>query len=463
MKNIISYIIVVLAVVALLQSCEDNRLDNIPNDKIYLINPGLQQAQIYNFGTYEYNLPIYKSGLGTEEASLEFLIDPTLLSAYNETNSTNYQLLPENCYTLVNNAINISINDVSDKAKIVFNTTEILKIQENGDLFLLPLKIKIMNNIELKAANENVLLVPEVIEPYIAFAVPGFPSSPLSISVDDPDEFNVSTKILTNYKNIWDLNFTVDQDPEALSDYNSANGSSFIPLPTNAFNLHPDEDVLAGGISSRDISITLIKKNLINNEGINMFGEYIIPLRIKTVSKYGVDPVNGLQFFHVSYMPDLLSRTEWKVIEWNSCISEEPDYDWLGRTPDKTLDDDLSTFWGSKWDNPKPLPYFFVIDMKSTKNIFRVGFTKPNDDWRGNMKSGYFEISNDLIQWSKLTDWNLANNDSRSLVFDVAAKKGRYLRLVITEAFDYADNSVGAESGAQMDLAEIYAWGLNVE
>ena len=79
------------------------------------------------------------------------------------------------------------------------------------------------------------------------------------------------------------------------------------------------------------------------------------------------------------------------------------------------------------------------------------------------MKSGYFEISNDLIQWSKLTDWNLANNDSRSLVFDVAAKKGRYLRLVITEAFDYADNSVGAESGAQMDLAEIYAWGLNVE
>ena len=89
MKHIISYVIVILVAVALLQSCEDNRMDNIPNDKIYLINAGLQQAQIYNFGTYEYDLPLYKSGLGSTEASLEFLIDPTLLAAYNQSNSAN--------------------------------------------------------------------------------------------------------------------------------------------------------------------------------------------------------------------------------------------------------------------------------------------------------------------------------------------------------------------------------------
>jgi len=463
MKLILKYITYFQIVAAFLVSCKDNRMDNIPTDTIYLINSGLQQAQLYNLGTYDYDLPVYKSGYGKTAASLDLLLDPTLLTAYNEANGTNYQLLPENCYSLVNTSLNLSVKQVSDKSKVIFNTAEIIKIQQNGDLYLLPLRITAKNNIELKDGKTNILLVPKVTEPYIAFETSGFSSSPIAVSVSDSDQFLLSTKVQTNYNNLWDLNFTIATDPQALTDYNAENNTSYVELPSNSYTLLPNEYTLAAGVSSKDVPFTLIKKNLVNAQGVYLFGEYILPLRITTVSKYGIDPHNGVKLYHLSFLPDLLSRTGWEVIEWNSCISEEPDYEWLGRTPDKMLDDDVSTFWGSKWDNPKPLPYFFVIDMKSIKNIFRVGFTKPNDDWRGNMKSGYFEISTDLITWTKLVDWNLPNNDSRTEVFDVGATKGRYLRMVITEAFDYADNSVGQASGARMDIAEINAWGLNVQ
>jgi len=461
MKLIFKYLTCVLLSVILLESCEDNRTENMANDKIYLINSGLQQANIYNFGTYDYDLSIYKSGYGTDEASLEFITDPSLLKTYNETQGTNYQLLPANCYSVVSNAVNISAKQVSDKYKITFNTTEIQKIQASGNQYLLPLRVKALNGIELKDSKADVLLVPNVIEPYVLFTNSGLTPSPLSISVNDPDEFEVSTKIQTNYKNNWDLKFTIEVDPQALADYSEAQNTSYAQLPANAFLLHPEAFSLATGESSKAISIRLIKKNLINAQGVNMFGEYILPLRIKTVSKYGVDPINGVQLFHISYLPDLLSRTGWEVIGWNSCISEESWYNWLNRTPDKLLDGDVSTFWGSKWDAPKALPYYFIIDMKTVKKVYRVGFTKPNDEWRGNMKKGYFEISNDQTTWTKLTDWELENNDPRTHIFDVAASKGRYLRMVITEAFYYADSSVGAASGAQMDMAEINVWGLD--
>ena len=463
MKPIFKYFQYFILTVVLLESCEDNRMENMTKDKIYLINSGLQPIQIYNFGTCDYDLAIYKSGYGTEEASLEFSTDPGLLTTYNEANGTNYQLLPSNCYSVALNTMNLPEAKVSGKYKIVFNTTEILKIQDGVNQFLLPIRMNALNSIELKDSKTNVLLLPTVVEPYIAFATPGFPSAPLRILMSDPDEFSVSTKVQTNYKNNLDLNFTVEVVPQALIDYNMANNTSYQLLPANAFLLHPESCSLTAGVSSKDIPITLVKKSLVNSQGIHLFGEYVLPLKIKTVSKYDIDPENGVQLFHVSYMPDVLSRAGWEVIEWNSCISEESQYDWLGRTPDKLLDDDVTTFWGSKWDNPKPLPYLFVIDMKSTKNVFRVGFTKPNDGWRGSMKKGYFEISNDLTQWTKLKDWELESNNPRSHYFDVVPAKGRYLRLVITQAFEYADNSVGAASGSRMDLAEVNVWGLDLE
>jgi len=461
MNPIFKYLKYIFLAIVLLESCEDNRMENMANDKIYLIKSGIQEARIYNFGSCDYDLAIYKSGYGTDKASLEFLTDPTLLTTYNQTNGTNYLLLPPNCYSVVNSTMNLSAETASDKYRVIFNTTEVLKIMANGDQYMLPLRIKALNNIELKDSKTDILLVPKVSEPYIFFSTPGFPSTALSVSMNDPDEFDLFSKIQTNYKNKWDLNFTIEVDPQALTDYNNEKKTSFKLLPDNAFRMHNDSWSLIAGVSSKEIPLTLVRKNLVNNQGVHLFGEYVLPLRIKTVSKHGIDPVNGIQFLYVSCVPGLLDRTRWEVIEWNSCISEEAKYVSLNRTPDKLLDDNLTTFWGSKWDAPRPMPYLFVFDMKSSKNIFKVGITKPIEASRGNMKSGYFEISDDLKQWTRLTSWELTSNTPRTHVFDVIPAKGRYLRFVITHAFNYFNTKIGPASGAQMDLAEVTVWGLN--
>lgn len=461
MKASIKYIFYIIAMIALLESCEDNRLDNMDSDKIYLVKSGLQQATVYNFGTCDYGVSVYKSGYGTEEANLEFTITPALLAEYNLTNGTNYLELPSNCYSVESNQITVSPKTLSANFDIAFNTTEILKLQDAGAGYVLPLQMKALNNIELVDSKSNVLLMPNVAEPYISFALPGLSPSSLSISTSDPNEFDIYTQLKTNYKNLWDLSFLIESNPQALADYNQAHNTSYLLLPESAYQLKSEAWSLPSGTSLKDLPINLMRDKLVSDNGVYLFGEYVLPMKISSVSKYEVDPDGATQLFRISYLPEQLSRDGWEVIDFNSCISQESWYTWLNRTPDKMLDDDVTTFWGSKWDTPKPLPYYFVIDMKTTKNIFRVGVTKPNDSWRGNMKKGYFEISDDQNQWKKLADWESASNAPRSYVIDVVPQKGRYLRLVITEAFDYADNSIGAESGARMDISELYVWGIN--
>ncbi|MGI6047488.1 MAG: discoidin domain-containing protein [Petrimonas sp.] len=156
----------------------------------------------------------------------------------------------------------------------------------------------------------------------------------------------------------------------------------------------------------------------------------------------------------VGLNPHFLDRTNWEIIEWNSCICEEPHYVYLNRTPDKMLDGNTTTFWGSKWDDPKPLPYYFIFDMKKEYKIYKVSFTKPtNASWRGNVKNGYFEISNNNVTWTKLSNWSVSSNDPRTHTFMQDGSSARYIKFVISDFFTPTKN------GAQCDIAEFNVFG----
>jgi uncharacterized protein YjdB len=107
---------------------------------------------------------------------------------------------------------------------------------------------------------------------------------------------------------------------------------------------------------------------------------------VVTVSLNSNPSVNAEIAIIVALNPGTLARTDWEIIDWNSCISEESQYVSLNRIPENMLDGNVATFWGSKWDAPKPLPYYFIFDMKKEYKIYKISFTKPNDSWRGNLK-----------------------------------------------------------------------------
>jgi uncharacterized protein YjdB len=180
---------------------------------------------------------------------------------------------------------------------------------------------------------------------------------------------------------------------------------------------------------------------------------------VVTVSLNSNPSVNAEIAIIVAFNPGILNRTDWEIIDWNSCICEEPQYVSLNRTPEKMLDGNVGTFWGSKWDAPKPLPYYFIFDMKKEYKIYRISFTKPNDSWRGKLKNGYFEISVDNVTWTKLSDWSVNSNAPREHTFTQDGSSARYLRFVISDVFEYADSAVGPQSGAQCDIAEFNVFG----
>lgn len=202
---------------------------------------------------------------------------------------------------------------------------------------------------------------------------------------------------------------------------------------------------------SSDESIVKVKDGEIDPVGI---GSAIV-----TVSLNSNPSINAEIPIIVGLNPHVLDRTNWEIIDWNSCICEEPQYVSLNRIPENMLDGNVATFWGSKWDAPKPLPYYFIFDMKREYKIYRISFTKPNDSWRGNLKNGYFEISADNVTWTKLSDWSVNSNAPREHTFTQDGSSARYLKFVISDAFEYDNQAAGPASGARCDIAEFNVLG----
>ena len=197
---------------------------------------------------------------------------------------------------------------------------------------------------------------------------------------------------------------------------------------------------------SSDESIVKVNHGEINPVGV---GSAIVTVSLNSnpAIKTEIPIIVGLN-------PHFLDRKNWEIIEWNSCISEESHYVYLNRTPDKMLDGNTTTFWGSKWDDPKPLPYYFIFDMKKEYKIYKVSFTKPtNASWRGNVKNGYFEISNNNVTWTKLSNWSVSSNDPRTHTFMQDGSSARYIKFVISDFFTPTKN------GAQCDIAEFNVFG----
>lgn len=93
--------------------------------------------------------------------------------------------------------------------------------------------------------------------------------------------------------------------------------------------------------------------------------------------------------------------------------------------------------------------------------MYRLGFQLPEDESLGNIKSGYFEVSTDGENWTKIVDWSRKSNlEDRSMELDFSMQQANYIRFVITDAFEYADPALGKASGAVCQVAEINGWGI---
>ncbi len=112
----------ILAVVLLVSySCEDSRMHNMVDDKVYILKSGFVEEDIFTDNS-PYHFYVVKSGITGMEAAVELVIDEEPMLIYNYNNNTNYKMLPEDTYTIESSVINFGPNDYKKSFPIVFNT-----------------------------------------------------------------------------------------------------------------------------------------------------------------------------------------------------------------------------------------------------------------------------------------------------------------------------------------------------
>lgn len=468
-KHNFIYIFILLLTLSIGTACDESyRLHNMVDDQIYVLKPGLVSEEMFLWSDYTYDYIVIKSGMGLQDAEVELQIDENLVAEYNTSHNTNYQVIPQEYYSLKSKKLLFDKGEYRKSFQIEFDLNAILELQKNSEVqYVLPCKLNVMNaSIEVAdSARISSIIVPVIKKPYIQFERNYLEISPvdlirLGITMDkrSQEEVQYFTKIEVNFPNKSMLSFNLEVDPALVSEYNTEHNTTFKLLPEAAYSFDNTQWKMQANLTYQPLEFKILKQGLYQDNS-PLYGEYILPLRITSVSEHEINPEQSVLFVSVVFNPDILNRSEWEIIDWNSCISEEPQYEGLERTPEKMLDGNAATFWGSKWDDPKPLPYYFVFDLKKEYKIYRIGFTKPTDAWRGNIKNGYFEISSDNTTWTKLSDWSVDSNSPREHTFAQDGSPARYIKFVISDAFEYDNQAAGPSSGARCDISEFNVLG----
>ncbi|WP_298645859.1 DUF1735 domain-containing protein [uncultured Proteiniphilum sp.] len=468
-KHNFIYIFIFFVILSVGSACDESyRLHNMVDDQIYVLKPGLISEEMFLWDDYTYDFMVVKSGMGLQDAEVELQIDENLLAEYNISHNTNYQVLPQEYYNLKSKRLTFDKGEYRKSFQIGFDLDAILELQNSAEMqYVLPCKLSVLNaSIGVAdSARISSIIVPVIKRPYIQFdknylEIPAVDLTRLGVAMDkrSQEEVQYFTEIEVNYPNRSGVAFTLEVDPALVEEYNEIHDTSFRLLPDAAYSFDKTQWKIRADLTYQPLEFKILKQGLYQGDS-PLYGEYILPLRITSVSGHEINPEQSVLFVPVAFNPDILDRAAWEIIDWNSCISEEPHYEWLERTPEKMLDGNVATFWGSKWDVPKPLPYYFIFDLKKEYRIYRIGFTKPVDAWRGNIKNGYFEISSDNTAWTKLSDWSVDSNSPREHTFVQDGSSARYIRFVISDVFGYANPEIGPEGGAQCDIAEFNVWG----
>ncbi|MDR1864412.1 MAG: DUF1735 domain-containing protein [Bacteroidales bacterium] len=438
MKRIIRTIFYFLAVSPVYMACEDNRLNNMAEDKIYIVNSGMDEINVIDFGSYTHQIALNKSGYGSSDARAHLVMDLDALLNYNQKEGARYEVLPYSCYQLQSAETAVNAADTRFFIPVTFNTAEMAKLQDRSK-YALPVRV-VADGVEVNREKESVVLLPVFNNAYIQLSPNGLtPEYPIGIYAED--SYTMHTTVGTNYKNEWDLTYRIATDAAYVTAYNAANNTSFMPLPANAFELKPDEWSLAAGTSSKDISLNIIKKNLVDGNGDYIMGDYVIPLKITEVSKWDVDP-NNVQLLHVPFQSSNIPKGDWELLGYNSAYSDREGNEWLLRGPAAIIDDinakhtyaDVQTFWLADWE--VELPYWMIFDMKMRHKILRMELTLPlgGDNWRRSIKKGRIEVSDDNITWTPAGDFEKTDASADFFAFDLPQPAdGRYLKLVFTE------------------------------
>lgn len=452
--------LLVTSLLMCITSCTNDLDTNMVNDTIGLLNPNLVVTTVYPGVDEVSDIQVIKSGKGMVDAQVSLDVDESVLAKYNEENGTSYALMPSDCYTLILKQLSFSASDYQKAFTLQWNIEKLQSLLAQSTHYVVPLLMSVNSaGVDVDEGRLSTLLLPSLEAPSLSLENSGLFDG-IMPTVNDEEDQEVYVKVRANFSNQTDMTYEVAVDPQLLLDYNGKNGTNFQILPENAYKLTSTRWTLPALVNESFFSFTFKNSALMQDKNNILFGDYVLPLKLVSSSTCDVNQSASFILYKISFQPSLIDKNGWTVLDYNTC-SKEDEIAWVAALdwgPEKTIDGNPVTFWGSRWTTPKPLPYYFVYDMAAEHKVYKIGFDNPTgaDAWRGNAKAGYVEYSVDNKNWTRLVDWITPNQAARSISMNVSTAEARYIRFVITEAYD---SGLFASGGSQMNIAEFYVWG----
>jgi hypothetical protein len=271
-------------IMLVVSGCEDPRMNNMAEDQVYLNNFGENVQNVFKWEHFTYQLPVIKSGVGQQGGEVSLKVDEAVLANYDDK----YTLLPAELYQIKAPQLTLGKSDYNAFFDIEFDAAGIEALQAKTDKrYAVPLRL---SSGTIKPAADQQLcsvVVPNVLEPYIQFKTAGLSPATLSVSTaNSPTETRCYAFVQTNYNNKADLPYKVQVSEAALAKYNKENGTAHKLLPAAAYKIDETSFVIANRNNEQALSYYLIKGKASN-------GEYMLPLEITSVSKYGINPARA--------------------------------------------------------------------------------------------------------------------------------------------------------------------------
>lgn len=406
-------------------SCNDTRLNDLTEPKIYFSQSGVIVKTIYKTGEpFAFNLGVHKAGYDDEEARATLkVMNEEELNRYNSENSTDFKVIPENCYQLSTTSLTF---DKGERLKYVHVSIDYNAIDELPDFdhqnslgYVVPLMISEANlgvNEEKRHSFIKILMEEALIY---------FTNSHSSLTIGSEDTYHQSLTIEANLENKWDISINLAVDESLVEQYNAEYGEEFAILPSDAYSITPNPVVLENGKQSVEIIVSLEK------EKIN-FGDFLLPVTIQNTSRFSIDQSRDVAYVHVSYPVNRLDRSDWSIADFS-------DQEAVGEGANNghahhVLDDDPATFWHSEWlASTAPMPHHITIDMKKEVTVVYVELQRRIN--RRDTRGGNFFISSDNINYTKIGTFEMDTVDEAQM-FSVTPSRGRYLKVEITESLN---------------------------
>lgn len=397
---------------------------------------GYMIISAYDLGSKnEIELSVEKAGLKMSEATVSFVVDPSLLDSINAADGKSYQLLPVECYSLENPifSLNADGNRRVVGGKIVYDPHQIYeKCGFNNLQYILPLRVS-SKGMPMNPARSSVIYGFSV-----QMAIVNFTTNNNNIAVTEKmSPITLTTEV--SFENMWNISASfISKGAEYVNDYNNQNNTLYELLPDQMYSIKPSMITKGKMVGTTEVEL---KKEL-------PVGNYLLPVSLGSISgqeganiSYDKDYVAALGILK----GDLINRAQWTIASNTEEMTGEGAN---GGQAIHLIDGNIKTYWHSRWSGGEVAPpYKIVIDMKKENTITRLGLVARQDAL--SKMNIQFSLSNDGTTWTPVKDYYFDGSVKTEQNILLMSTKARYIQM-------YVPSLVNSNVG---HMAELYAYG----